>query len=221
MNSTSPDDTVGASARAIAPLPPAPYDIVVDLETLGTKPGAVIASIGAVCLFPGMPAGWALPFYARVDIADATNRGLTIDTDTVLWWLTEPSWAARVEIFHPDHRATLPGALERLNEWAAGFHHPKGEPHHWWGKGPTFDLAILRAGYEACGMDCPFLYHRERCIRTAGDMSPGSGRVTFDPFETPHHAGDDAMAEARYLARCRAGVSVPRPVNVDFLRKKP
>src|SRR5688572_9943106 len=80
--------------------PPPPGDemsdmthVMVDIETLGSAPGSVILSIGAVWFGDD---GLGSEFYRTVDIFDSLLRGLTIDAATVAWWRDQGVRAQRV-----------------------------------------------------------------------------------------------------------------------------
>lgn len=157
--------------------------IMLDLETLGTRPGSVILSIGAVRFDERAVLG---TFYERVDARDAQNRGLSIDADTVLWWMAQ-SPEARAEIAQPGW--TLPAVLEGFTAWA-------GEVDELWGNGASFDPVLLAAAYHVCGAVPPWQFWRERCFRTLKETFPD-----FKPVRagTHHNALDDAMHQATWL----------------------
>lgn len=60
-------------------------DIMVDIETLGTKPGCVILSIGAVQFNP-FSDELGQEFYNNINADDAERKGFFKDARTVDWW---------------------------------------------------------------------------------------------------------------------------------------
>lgn len=62
-----------------------PTRVMVDIESLGTEPGAAILSIGAVP-FDTDDVDATAGFYSEVDLRSCEAAGLTIDADTLLWW---------------------------------------------------------------------------------------------------------------------------------------
>ena len=60
--------------------------IMIDIETLGTKAGCVVLSIGA-CEFSDKGVG--KEFYGCISPESCTNWGLTIEPRTVLWWMNQ------------------------------------------------------------------------------------------------------------------------------------
>mgnify|MGYP006408929027 CR=1 FL=1 len=60
--------------------------IMIDLETMGTRPDAPIISIGAVAFDANGPLD---SFYAGVNLGSSVNSGAKIDASTVLWWMQQ------------------------------------------------------------------------------------------------------------------------------------
>lgn len=139
-------------------------DIMLDLETLGTRPGCVIAQIGAVAF---EEATITQPFFAKVDITDAQREGLVIEAETVKWWLKQED-GARAEI----------GDGLRLGKalWAFTMYHATitglngGQKPKIWGNGAAFDNVILRAAYEKAKIEAPWAFWDDRCFRTLKNL---------------------------------------------------
>lgn len=165
--------------------------VVIDLETLGTSEGSIIATIGAVRI-KGGEVGTQGGFYERIDIASCETEGMTMDADTVLWWLRQ-SEAARLEIFEPTGRIGIRHVLAGFQGWLG---------RNWrieaglWGNSCSFDNQLLRRAYELCGMKCPFSYREDRCFRTVKKMLPEMEMVHEGE---PHVAIHDAISEAKHL----------------------
>ena len=161
-------------------------NLMIDIETMGTKPGCVILSIGAV-LFGGGQLG--REFYIEIDPTNCQAHGMTINADTLRWWM-------RQEIKPPvNGAATLEHALRRLS----------GEFNNWremcvWANSPTFDLAILRDAYARVSMKAPWPFWQERDFRSARDiLAPDFSITTVRPFGDTHHALADAKRQAKAL----------------------
>jgi hypothetical protein len=72
-------------------------DYTLDLETMGsTRQTAAIVSIGAVAF--NVEGDMSEPFYVNVDLEDAMRHGLTVDADTIKWWMRQ-QLLAREAIF--------------------------------------------------------------------------------------------------------------------------
>lgn len=165
------------------------YHVVLDLETLGTGPGCVILSIGAVLL---SPAGVEDTFYQVIDLDSSMSHGLKVDPDTLIWW-QEQSVEARVAVFVSD-AYTLGSVLQSFAKWL-----PRDRNFEIWGNGPDFDNAILNHAYTVCRIKCPWDFWRNQSIRTARLMHPEVEAPPFPAEKTKHHALHDAEYEAEIL----------------------
>lgn len=157
---------------------------MIDIETLGKKPGAAVLSIGAV-MFGA--AGLGETFYAPVLLQSCIDVGLTIDPETVAWWMKQ-SDEARAAAFVAD-AAPLKVVLMCFTEWFVAQ-----KARYPWCHGATFDVPILDAAYEACGLQAPWKFYDVRDTRTLYDLAG----VKVDRSKGTHHnALDDAHAQAK------------------------
>lgn len=155
-------------------------DVMVDIETLGTAPGAVILSIGAVMF---EPKGDALggEFYVDIDVESAMRAGLHTEPGTILWWFGQNE-AARKAITAPG-RKPLDHALDAFASWC-------GSGKKIWGHGATFDPVLIEAAYRYLNKPAPWKYWDARDTRTLFDVAGLAYRGT------KHHALEDAKDQA-------------------------
>jgi hypothetical protein len=153
---------------------------MLDIETLGTEPGAVVLSIGAVRFDD---AGIVDEFYQSVSLKSCQEAGLEVDADTLNWWLQQGDDAQKVLSGGADLRT----ALEAFAEFYAG-------ADEIWAFSPSFDCAILGEAYDAVGMNEPWHYRDQRDCRTLVELP---GAVDLEQNGTEHHALDDAKYQAR------------------------
>lgn len=178
--------------------------VMIDIETLGTRPGSVILSIGAVAFDPfngavfqsGDP--WYESFYTQVSPRSCQNHGLTIDPETEQWWHRQSPEARDAALGKGVSRnagggrtgkPTLKEALAALDSWWRTL-----DPKFIWAHGPGFDLPLLEAAYRAIGWREPWRYDAARCTRTIYDLA---GVKPDRSQGTHHHALDDAIAQAK------------------------
>lgn len=62
------------------------YLIVVDLETMGTKPGCVVTEVGAVAIDVAGVKTLSLSFNETMDYASSKRAGFKADKKTIDWW---------------------------------------------------------------------------------------------------------------------------------------
>lgn len=161
--------------------------VMVDIETLGLEPGAVILAIGAVRF---SREGLGDEFYVEIDIDSAKNHGLHVDEETLSWWRGQPPDLAPLWGETP-----LPDALAEFRAWAD----PLDEV---WANSPSFDCEMLEAAFDAVhidGLEEPWEYYHERDVRTVRNL-PGAVEVERPGDELEHGALDDAKHQAREVA---------------------
>lgn len=170
--------------------------IMLDLETLGQRPGAVIVAIGA-CFFGDGKIGER--FYQRVDVESCEHWGLRMDASTVLWWLRQAD-EARLEMTRAG--ISLPEALEGFTKFVGDC-----DPEMW-GNGVAFDNVLLGAAYQAVHRRRPWHFSKDRCYRTMKALGAlWCPQVKPAYTGTLHNAADDAEAQARHLMEIEGEIS--------------
>ena len=170
---------------------------MVDLETLSTRPGGVITSIGATKFDENGPYGE--PFYMRIDMQTCVNEGMLIDGDTVKWWMKQ-SDEARAEFQKEANH--LFEVLSKFSVWCDSPYvkcvgHVANPNLEIWGNGANFDNVILKAAYDAVGMQAPWKFCNDRCYRTLKAMYP---HIKMPKRTGTHHnALDDAISQVNHL----------------------
>ncbi len=103
--------------------------IMLDLETLGTKPGCKVLSIGA-CVF--MPPWIGDTFYVAMDLETIPG---TIEMGTFKWWLKQSDDARRAAFFGTENHKD---AMQNFTSWVR-----TKTPVNIWADPVDFDLPIL------------------------------------------------------------------------------
>lgn len=162
---------------------------MVDIETLGTAPGSIILSIGAVRFGSK---GLGDSFYEEISMRSCVDRGLTFDPDTLQWWLRQDEEARAV--LNPAKPMGLDTALREF----VGF---VGEDTRVWGCGSDFDNSLIGQACRLCGIP-PLPFWHNRCYRTLKALAP---HIKQDRKGTYHNAHDDARTQAEHaIAICKA-----------------
>lgn len=162
-------------------------NIMIDLETLGTAPGSVILSIGAVEFDE---TGTGRTFYSRLNPEMQVQKfGMKIDAATVVWWMRQSDEA----------RGEFSSSLGENSPWRAvtefsQFFRATGAEYVW-GNGPSFDCCNLSALFRAVGKEAPWRFYNERCFRTLYFLAPNPQRPAHR-VGTAHNALHDARAQA-------------------------
>ena len=161
--------------------------IMIDLETMGTRPDAPIIAIGAVAFDAE---GIGREFYENVDLGSAVNSGAKIDANTVMWWMQQ-SDEARAALVGKEEQYSITGALVEFSKWMC-----LDDISGVWGNGATFDNVILRESYLRAAVMCPWPFWKDKCYRTVKGAYPD---VTLERTGTHHNALDDARTQAEHL----------------------
>lgn len=155
-----------------------------DLETLGTRPGDTILSIGA-CLFD-IDKGIYSEMHLTIDQESSKAAGLRAQKSTIEWWQKQ-SPESRAAAFKGE--LSLESALKNFQMWL-----PKDALVY--GNGANFDNALLGAAYRAVKMEQPWKHWDDRCYRTLAAMFM---KYRTERVGTYHNALDDAKTQALRL----------------------
>ena len=174
--------------------------VMIDIETLGQAPDAVVVSIGAVrfSLDTGS-VDEAGGFYRAIDpTSDPVGK---FDASTIVWWMKQ-SQAAR--------DAWMTGGISAKAALSDFYFWTREIVGNVWANPPTFDLTILDSLYKRHGIQKPWHYRQERCSRTLFNLAIDRG---FSPLiaDKPHHALQDAILQAHGLCAAYRFLFPSRP----------
>lgn len=170
--------------------------VMIDIETLGTKPGSVIASIGAVAFDP-VTGTQDDTFYVEISGEDAARRGLTMDVATVRWWM-EQSVASRTGL---EGIVPLDQALHQFGLFLTGQRMRCTGSEQWlWANSPDFDIVLLEAAYRAIGLNPPWPHNRRLDLRTLRYLTGAKVAHTKLTEGLRHNALADARHQALIVA---------------------
>ena len=154
-----------------------------DIETLGTTPGSIILSIGAVAFDPR--AGLFSEFYINIDREVSMDMGLTADQSTIDWWSGQSEEAKAALLVDPAHPKD---AFQRYFDWFKSV-----DGVEVWSHGATFDTPLIEAVARHFRMPCPWKFWNARDTRTLYDIA---GVAPDRSAGTHHNALDDARNQA-------------------------
>lgn len=164
-------------------------NVMLDLETLGTKPGCKILSIGA-CTFADDASILSdrKTYYA---VIDRNTQALLEDPATVNWWYAQDKEAQK-ELFENVGQIHITQALHEFAMWLTALNLENKYKVRIWGNSASFDLKILEHVYLLYNLPVPWAYKNEMCFRTLKNLFA----VSFPANEKPHHALSDAIWQA-------------------------
>lgn len=192
--------------------------IMLDLETLGTAPGCIILSIGAVVF--SAKYGLGAEFDRVISTKSCVEAGLVSESDTVAWWARqEPNARAVLE----QARCAAAWDLRRTLGDFSNFIAAQGGKvdARIWGNGSDFDNAILAHAYKAVDLPLPWKFYRNRCYRTLKSCAPAL--EAEDRKGVHHNALDDAKHQARHavaIMRSWGTVATPEATKKDAVEQR-
>lgn len=159
--------------------------LMLDLETLGTRPGAVILAAAFVRFSD------EAHVTLNLNIPEQQALGLEIDPATHAWWGDQEAkhpgaWAAATAAPHP-----IAPALHHFANWINW----AGPDPLIWCHGATFDAPLLGELYRRAGIECPWAWWNVRDTRTLYDLAGINNKDYAVP--PPHIALNDAIGQTR------------------------
>jgi len=172
--------------------------LMIDLETLGTKPNAVVLTAGLV-LFDhklGIVDGIEL----ILDVQEQLDAGRTISESTLKWWFSQGNDAKRIFDNLTGDGQKKKGIImshfcEALDEFIYK-HNIKRKDLIVWGNGPTFDVTMVEDIFGHQGYEVPWKFWNICCLRTFNRATKYNSK---HKREGVHH---NALDDARYQAEC-------------------
>ena len=171
--------------------------LMVDLETMGKKPGAPIVSVGAIFFDPASGKTGA-EYYQVINLESSMSFGARPDASTILWWLKQSPEARSAIVV--DDTVGLVEALEQFLDFIAENAANGSRTVQLWGNGSSFDCSLLEAAFELADTPFPIPHWNYRDVRTIVELGKAVGlNSRYDiPFEGDQH---NALADARHQVK--------------------
>ncbi|WP_231600445.1 exonuclease [Leclercia sp. 119287] len=171
--------------------------LMVDLETMGKKPGAPIVSVGGVFFDPASGKTGA-EYYQVINLESSMSFGARPDASTILWWLKQSPEARSAIVV--DDTVGLVEALEQFLDFIAENASNGSKTVQLWGNGSSFDCSLLEAAFELADTPFPIPHWNYRDVRTVVELGKAVGlNSRYEiPFEGDQH---NALADARHQVK--------------------
>lgn len=166
-------------------------DVMIDLETMGNRPGCAIRSIGACAFDPVSGATWR-HFKVNIEPDSCARLELHEDPDTRAWWANQSAEAQAAFEVDPVSIESAFYQLIKAFPWL--------KSTRVWCHGANFDDPILKVAFHrAVGDHCvPWSFYNVRCTRTLYALA---GIKPDRSVGVHHDALDDAIAQAKAVAQ--------------------
>tara|TARA_R110000851_G_scaffold301208_1_gene457546 strand:- start:9584 stop:10174 length:591 start_codon:yes stop_codon:yes gene_type:complete len=170
-------------------------DLMIDLETYGTKNDAAVASIGA-CFFDPLTGEIGEKFHCIAKFDTVPEEGM--EESTMKWWATQSE----------DARKSLSSGSTHYNDMLSMFYTWVKDNANLnsvkpWGNGSIFDMVILESAFKSIDMNAPWKFWNVRDVRTIADLGMHV-KVNYkdEPFTgIRHNALADAEHQAMYVSK--------------------
>lgn len=156
------------------------FEMMIDLETLDTRPKAIVLSVGAVVWETLVNGAGELEYQFmervlnRPEIDMQVAAGRTVSQSTLVWWQSkEVSAEARAEAFHGRDRCATSMICANLDAMACKY-----GVNHFWASPNTFDFPIMESlaeDFSVMGM-LPWSYRQTYDVRTVVNEASYSAR---------------------------------------------
>lgn len=189
-------------------------DIMVDLETLGTRQDAIVLEISAV-EFNSHTGEIGEVFDVKLDIDDQVSYyRRSLSRETLQWWFKQDEEARKNVFDEYSIRFNMTAALYEFRNFVNRcdnkcYSNSDRRVVKLWGNGSIFDLGILQNMYETCllNVKLPWKFWAVNDVRTIVDINPDAKKnCKFDG--TPHCAVDDCKHEIKYLVETLKTIKV-------------
>ena len=165
-----------------------PTHATIDLETLSTKPEAVLLTIGAIKFDPFTNDPPYKEFYYRANVDEQTAMGRHVEDGTLQWWSRQAPEIVE-EALSDENRHSVKDILTKLNKCLVGV-------DKIWCQGPVFDIAILENLYRQLGLHYNWAFYNIRDSRTLFSLMPR------DPRKDISFAAHNALEDCRIQSIC-------------------
>lgn len=176
--------------------------IMIDVETLGVKPGSIVIQIAAAVFDPlGDEIGDK--FSINIDPVSSRELGLTVDQKTIDWWDSQGKEVKKAVFAKGVH---VRDGITEFSRWIG-----KTAPAPViWAHGATFDPVLLQCVFEKLEFRLPWSYLDVRDTRTIFDLVGLKNILAFqDDALMKHDALTDVITQAKAVqyAFSKIGVS--------------
>jgi len=164
-------------------------DLMIDVETLGTKPNSAILSFAFVQMdFKNNKLGHFLEV-APININSCQRVGMKVDGASIDWWFSQTKEnQLSLKRAKDGHQVLIKEAAQAAGEWIVTRFGDK--PVRVWGDSARFDVGLMANMFASCGFKMPWDFKNEMCYSTLKTMHPATptefrtGRADSEPLGT-------------------------------------
>ena len=182
-------------------------DIVVDIETLGTKTNSTIIQLSAVA-FNITNDEICEKFDEYVDIE---KENMVVDGSTIKWWLNTDKELLS-EILLNQRCLPIDNVIKHFYNWVncKDRSDPDNRKTYLWGNGILFDNKMIQAQMEKHNLQYPIFYKNDRDMRTILELASLKSGLSENYIKDlckredlhEHNALDDCLFQIDVIRKC-------------------
>jgi hypothetical protein len=158
--------------------------LMVDIETLGVRPGSSIIALGALLFDPHSTTAPERTFYLEFCRESCRSLGLHEEPETLAWWQQQSQ---------PMPQGIFP-ITDGLNAFLLWISNAGCHINGVWANSPSFDIVLINHALRLMGREWPLRYSLERDVRTIRNLIlPGV------QLHNSHNALSDCYTQAALI----------------------
>lgn len=180
-------------------------DIMVDIETLGTKSDSTIIQLSAVAF--DIRTGEQLHTFNQVADITKNEQPLQVTGSTLQWWMK-----TNKELFATlltEGKESSEDVLRAFHAWVIGLAKDPKELYLW-GNGILFDNKMIQHQLENLGLSYPIFYRNDRDVRTLLELASVKMGISEQEIRervqkkerVAHNAFDDVLNQIDLVVYC-------------------
>ena len=156
--------------------------LMLDIETLGTGPKAVVTSVG-VTVF-NLDESEVETFYREIPVQPQLDKSRVVTADTIAWWFRQVQVGAECPISLDESTKCLFELVQFLDKYS---------DCELWAHGTTFDIVIVESLLEDFGVRVPWKFRNVMDCRTITNL------IECRSKRNNHNALEDAINQADWV----------------------
>ena len=180
---------------------------MIDIETLGTKPGCIVLTVGAARFDP-LTGETSDHFYEAISFKNSVLQGLFCDPNTHAWWQKQHEEARKAAFAGEKSLSDVAKAFSSWSRDAA--------VEHWWCQGSDFDFPIWEEAMKAAKASSPWKFWQKRDTRTLYAVADFDAK-NFPREGTYHNALDDSLHQIRCVHECYRRIGLVKSTTLTVI----
>lgn len=170
-------------------------DLMIDIESFGTKKDKIILSLAAV-FFNINTGKIGRHFQRKINMNQSLHEGFTIDGKTLSWWLDQDPKLLK-KIINPEYSDYPNDAMHDFIEFCDEYGSMEG--YNVWARPPLYDLRALYDAFDKYNLTEPWHFQNIRCVRTYASIFPGIEKE-FPAQGDEHDPSVDCERQIKYVS---------------------